>query len=937
MTETAKKELELVLRDLSGEEIQIYELALLRGYITTSMVLNLNLKKPAKKIEEHLKKLEQRKLVKKLPGIVPRYIPLTPIKDYQNYLDKFETDKTEVLKALQDLSKNQDLITKSIHTNTESIITSTIEELKQKITELKTRSSEYVGKYLNEIEKSLQELNNSVKNKIDTTAKGIVGSFEETIASSVAAFEQKTGTTHNNYIEQAQDAIKTYESKIALHKEDLSNFFSNQQNIIDESLTKTKGLVSEQAERMDEKMEKISVESKQLLKENVEISSETIAQAIKNAEDVSKNTLEGVIKNSSTMLLNSGNEIKKIFDNTYEEVQNKQDQLINALGAQQNDLKEKIRSQITDLMGKSSNQFSKTESDLLVMSDKLAKESISEFQSSHMGWENSFTGVLTSILNTVNEGSTELKTVIGKSINDEITKFKGEVAVELAKIQAEYLKRLEATGKSYESTFKNSINDKLVNFQDNLKKQVDLLKQKNSELTQKQTTMYESFNNSIKTSISNTGDKINTNFRSIMQTSYENALKSISNIYTENSGQAESSINSTLDILKQNSKLLLLDIDEVGKVVGEGLKTESSKLLTTVDERINKIKELAQETIENQERIINENMKKNKQILEILAQNANFSLDKASEAMKETISQFELGLNPNITKILDESKSVINATKQQVLSSIEEIKKNYRQNTHSIKETFTNTIQNSTIDIQDRILTHREQTTQLINEVNTKIDSAFQSISKTSDHMSEEIEISIKNTGKRIQQEIFSKIQQISTEMQTKLNTAVAILDLPTQMIKDIWKTFIDSKLFDSEKTWIISGQEVIIKYLEEMIQRAKASVFLLVPKFDDLNWKLIMDAHKKGRKFIVCSNLETVRDVNTLTLAFESGIELYSYPEKDFIAAFHDSEEILIAPISPKEDETVAIVSEISPMVIHISSMFADYWRKSAKKYQPK
>jgi hypothetical protein len=143
--------------------------------------------------------------------------------------------------------------------------------------------------------------------------------------------------------------------------------------------------------------------------------------------------------------------------------------------------------------------------------------------------------------------------------------------------------------------------------------------------------------------------------------------------------------------------------------------------------------------------------------------------------------------------------------------------------------------------------------------------------------------------------------------------------------------------LFESEKTWILSGHETIMGYVHEMMGRAKASVFLLVPKFNDLDWKMIMDIHKKGRKFIICTNLETVKDINMVNQAFESGIELYSYTEKDFIAAYHDNEEILLAPISPKEDETTGIVSEISPMVTHMSSMFADYWRRSAKKYQPK
>ncbi len=931
------EKLESVFKDLSGEEIQIYELALLRGYVTSSMVNNLDIKKPAKKFEEYLKNLEQRKVLKKLPGIVPRFIPLTPIKDYLNYLEVFESEKDKIIKKLQELTKNQQNIAATIKENSQASISSSILDLTKRINELKTDSSKQVEEYLGEINTILKALTESIENELTNSANTQSESFNKKVSSSSDDFSQKTTAYHSSYVDQTDKAVSTFEEKITLHKEDLGKFFVSQQNNIDESLAKTKSLVSEQAERMDEKMEKISVEAKQVLKENVENSAETIAQAIYNAEDVSKNTLDSVIKTSETMLTNSSNEVKKIFDNSYSEVQNTEEQLINVLGAQQNELKEKIRTQVTDLMSTTTNQMTKIQSELLADSDEIVNSSITEVQTSHKNWGDTLSGVLTDIIDSVNEGSTQLKSVIAKSIKDEITKFKGEVVAELTKIQNEYVKRVEKTGKSYETAFKNNINDKLVNFQDTLKKNLGQLAQKNTEMTTNQTAIYTDFNTKIKSSISSTGEKISTDFRTILQKSYENALKVIGNIYTENSGQVESSINSTLDVLKQNSKLLLLDIDEISKLIDEGLRTESSKLLATVDERVNKIKELAQQTIENQDTIINENMKKNKQILEILAQNANFSLDKASEAMKETINQFQMGLNPNITSLSEDSKNAITATKQSLLHLVKEIQTEFTENSNSINDSFKSTIDTSTKELQNQIQAHNSKADEMITDVKTKIESAFQHVTESSDHMSQEIAKTIKSAGENIQNEVFTKLGQLSSEVERNFVIAANTLDVPKQMIKDVWKNFIDSKLFDSEKTWVISGQDVIMEYVRNMIQRAKASVFLLVPKFDDLDWKLIMDVHKKGRKFIICTNLETVKDMNTVNQAFESGIELFSYTEKDFIAAYHDNEEILLAPISPKEDETAAIVSETSPMVTHMSSMFADYWRRSSKKYQPK
>jgi hypothetical protein len=929
--------LKSIIKDLSSEEIQIYELGLLRGYVTASMVNQLNLKINPKKIEECFKKLAQNKLLKKLPGIVPRYIPLTPIKDYLNYLEKFETEKNATLQQLDKLRNEQDKVSKSVHENTDKIISSSFTDIRTKIETLKTQTVQDIEEQIKDSNSGFQDLTQSTDTKIEESINTSFNSFDKESSAKLDEFIQKTKDSQNSYAEKNDAILKSYDEKTTLHKIELDRFFTKQQETIDESLTKTKSLVSEQAERMDDKMEKISVEAQQVLKENVENSAETIAQAIRNAEEISKNTLDSVVKNTGMMLTNSTSEVKKTFDNTYSEVQNTGDQLINALGAQQNELKEKIRAQITDLMSTTTNQMTKVESDLLVKSDALVQDSISEFQTSHKNWESSISDVLTNIIDSVNQGSTDLKSVISKSIQDEITKFKGEITAELTKIQNQYVARVEKTGKTYETAFKNNINDKLVDFQNNLKKNLDQLKKDNSEFTKNQTSVYTDFNNTIKTTISDTGSTINKDFRSILQTSYEEALKTISNIYTENSGQAENSINSTLDILKQNSKLLLLDIDEITKLIDEGLKNESSKLLITVDERVNKIRELAQQTINNQDTIIAENMKKNKQILEILAQNANFSLDKASEAMKNTINQFQMGLNPNIKAILDESKSTFSATKDDLVNLIENIRQYYSETTNILQESYKTAMKESKTDLQDHIQEHNKKMSEMILSAQQKIENAFQQAAESSNKIVTELENSIQKTGMEVQKEVFSKLTQLSTQVENNVTSAATTLDVPKRMFSDIWKNFIDSKLFESEKTWIISGQDMVMEHVRNMIQRAKASVFLLVPKFDDLDWNEIMDIHKKGRKFIICTNLETVKDINLVNRAFESGIELFSYTEKDFIAAYHDNEEILIAPISPKEDETTAIVSEISPMVQHMSSMFADYWRRSAKKYQPK
>jgi len=52
-------------------------------------------------------------------------------------------------------------------------------------------------------------------------------------------------------------------------------------------------------------------------------------------------------------------------------------------------------------------------------------------------------------------------------------------------------------------------------------------------------------------------------------------------------------------------------------------------------------------------------------------------------------------------------------------------------------------------------------------------------------------------------------------------------------------------------------------------------------------------------------------------------------------IAAVRDQEEILIAPVAPQEDETVAVVSQATPFVKNLSTMLSEFWRRAARRYK--
>ena len=80
------------ISDLNKDELKIYELAVARGYITASMV-----SKSLKKVNlSALQTLDEKGFVKKINGIVERYIPISPVRGFITKLDDYSAELEKV-------------------------------------------------------------------------------------------------------------------------------------------------------------------------------------------------------------------------------------------------------------------------------------------------------------------------------------------------------------------------------------------------------------------------------------------------------------------------------------------------------------------------------------------------------------------------------------------------------------------------------------------------------------------------------------------------------------------------------------------------------------------------------------------------------------------------------------------------------------------------
>nr|MDO8079907.1 hypothetical protein [Candidatus Freyarchaeota archaeon] len=145
------------------------------------------------------------------------------------------------------------------------------------------------------------------------------------------------------------------------------------------------------------------------------------------------------------------------------------------------------------------------------------------------------------------------------------------------------------------------------------------------------------------------------------------------------------------------------------------------------------------------------------------------------------------------------------------------------------------------------------------------------------------------------------------------------------EILRKIWETSYNSFIPDV-KTWSLTGEKAIIAHTKSMARRTKKSMMIISPELIPEILEELLNV--KDFKTTIASNID-MRVFESVIKHFsrQGNVKFLNYPNKDLWCVIRDKDEILFAPVTPKE-EIVAVVSEqqsyikfnleiITPMVL--------------------
>lgn len=139
-----------------------------------------------------------------------------------------------------------------------------------------------------------------------------------------------------------------------------------------------------------------------------------------------------------------------------------------------------------------------------------------------------------------------------------------------------------------------------------------------------------------------------------------------------------------------------------------------------------------------------------------------------------------------------------------------------------------------------------------------------------------------------------------------------------SKILRAVWNETEKILAVSGELTWILVTQDAIEEYITDMLKRTKSTISIVAPDF----YNLPLDAIKSAKRSIRIKTTSRIladskKDVATL---LELGnVEIRQRADRDLFAAARDGEEVLLAPITERETQNVAIVSQEAAIVKYI------------------
>ncbi len=921
------------LGNLTPAQAEIFKIILMRSPASLA-IIGAYTKKKSDQIQKTIKELEGLKFVKSVPGVVPRYVGLPPYAGYLKFLDKFTADlATAKTQATDSINQVPTLATALAQANTQKLAevvqaaeTKATEAVKAAKADLAAKVTAEKDKFAADLTKLTDDLALVTKDAPDKYKKATVVTVDkhkvtfEKLKTDLAAELDKISSKLDQSLQATegtqQKALDTQKATVSAKIEEGSTAIIEASGKVGgdwtENTTQMGSSLDEKVETLKTKVEELGKNSVTSMQASVDAAVAAFSKFLQTFNKTHQTNLKALDKGVQGDLTTFQNTQVSAWDGTIASLGDQFGKTTLALQSLTEKLKANFEGQVNTLVDKETKGISsKLDQIKAQLADLMAK------------YVEEFIG-----------GADKIKTTIDQTVEAQVAKTQGEIKQTLDGILEKYTDEIRSQASTYATDLKNQINDKVVDLRASIKQ---MREQFEADLASSAETLSENLT------------KLKTEMTNQIGTLEQDLSAKLGEGITKGKEDAASVIDTGKTSLQET---ITKHKESLGGVITKNQETLSNSISET-ESKLQETASSGKDTMATQ--VQAESTSFASQITEIINSTKKAITDQANAAVatattnKDTLIKATASFNEQVAAILTEAQEGIKAIYGQLDMDLKKPVEDFKASSVTkldgaladVTAMATETGNAYTKSGEDLALKAKKSTDALKVGVDKHMAAADQqlvgtagagvtAVSSAAGSVKSNVELALKDWAAKVQGMATTAVQGVDKA----ITTGIAAADSPKKVLAETWTAITETSLIDAEKTWAIVGEQAIYPQIDDMIRAAKSAMILVAPKFDDLNWDLIKAARAKGVKFTVACVYETAKSAKAPKAMVENGVDLWGYAEKDMIAAVRDQEEILVAPVSPKEDETVAIVSSATPLVKNLGSMLLDFYRRTAKKY---
>jgi len=909
---------DLGLLQLSDEEAKVYQILLVSGQLTRAEI-KISTHLANETLTEILSILQERNLIRSVPGMIDKYAALLPLGSTKD--------------ELVDAASQVDIL------GTELEQTS-LEEMTQLQADLDQAANELAQKVQSNQE-SLQQQVAELKQSTDQNKTQLDQSRQSTIT------EQQSAATTN--LEETKSRILP---KITAFKESGINRVQSKEDQItkesDEAKARQNSVKTTAVEQMvDLDLSPVSsIEQESTVKIGEIISTgQTNLSQIKNQQDQQIEAIDSSFRSKTSTITDAGEAYK-----------GKSAELLNQTKAE---LNEKVVAENTKLAGFVSDIASQTAqlNDLIDSNKTADTTTINQAKSQLEELKSNLAGVLDQVNTSIGSSTDEIKTKMDGLVATSDQQLSAEVASSHTSLESmatnltsQLQERMETELNEFLAATKQRLNADLSSF-------VSELEEKKNQLdTQRGQTI-----SSLQSAIGATTAEAKTQ------------LNSSINLQKEELASNLSSSQGRLEQLTTEHGQRLSEF-------GQAAQTQTGSMKASIEETTMDFQNWSEAVGLRIDQHITQQQQAFEQILQTAATEMQTQLDTVkSELVAANTTQHD-ALVADLQQMLTSTNQQLNTALQEVSNSLQVLHTNQQDRVRSvlnqIEQDYNQLVdQNRSANLDT--ITQLKQDTEVIAEditgsitsltatINTKFGELFSDIAESLQRYTEETHQSVTSRVDQVQQigtQTLDHVKQLSSSgTEGQLDAVQRTFDRYNEkynqtagkvsekahalanVLDGLFKLQQDTEIPTLKSTNVV-GQDSIIQYMSEMIGRMKSKMTILAPKPSMIDVDKILALPMTAQVTIVSSIDEvTQRDWVEKLHGAKANVTLRTLTDQgfgaklpDFIGCEREGEEIIIGTVDEGNNDYVAIASASENFVkIFGSQIISEYSRGRSKQLQ--